>query len=46
MAAAKATLESVMTIEADEQLNSLGKQLANGLNQLFNEHGCYGMHQS
>lgn len=38
MAAAKATLESVMTLEAYEQLNILGKQLANGLNQIFKNH--------
>ena len=38
MAAAKATLESVMTLEAYEKLNKLGVQLANGLNQLFKDH--------
>jgi glutamate-1-semialdehyde 2,1-aminomutase len=38
MVAAKATLQNVLTLQAYQKLNQLGEQLANGLNQIFDDH--------
>jgi glutamate-1-semialdehyde 2,1-aminomutase len=39
LAAAKAVLEDVLTVDAYAHVNRLGKQLSSGLNRIFKDHG-------